>query len=242
MPELKNKTKFWSMVSYEEADRAEITLYGDVISQKPRSFWTDEVLEGQYITPEDFAEDLARIRDKAEVVIKINSCGGDLYTGIAIHNALKGLSGHKTVIVEGIAASAASVIACASEMDAREAIRKLVHLYFAFLRENETYVRMVMWENLNRAQYFDEQGLAQVRNPIRRALKQILANGQALGEFREGVEEPQVLMSLFACTYNYFSNLYTMNRVLGAQLNSPEEMEKRAESISQMLLAYLKKE
>ena len=74
-----------------------------------------------------------------------------------------------------------------------------------------------MWENLNRAQYFDEQGLAQVRNPIRRALKQILANGQTLGEFREGVEEPQVLMSLFACTYNYFSNLYTMNRVLGAQ-------------------------
>ena len=136
----------------------------------------------------------------------------------------------------------ASVIACASEMDAREAIRKLVHLYFAFLRENETYVRMVMWENLNRAQYFDEQGLAQVRNPIRRALKQILANGQTFGEFREGVEEPQVLMSLFACTYNYFSNLYTMNRVLGAQLNSPEEMEKRAESISQMLLAYLKKE
>ena len=135
----------------------------------------------------------------------------------------------------------ASVIACASEMDAREAIRKLVHLYFAFLRENETYVRMVMWENLN-AQYFDEQGLAQVRNPIRRALKQILANGQTLEEFREGVEEPQVLMSLFACTYNYFSNLYTMNRVLGAQLNSPEEMEKRAESISQMLLAYLKKE
>lgn len=115
MPELKNKTKFWSMVSYEEADRAEITLYGDVISQKPRSFWTDEVLEGQYITPEDFAEDLARIRDKAEVVIKINSCGGDLYTGIAIHNALKGLSGHKTVIVEGIAASAASVIACAGD-------------------------------------------------------------------------------------------------------------------------------
>ena len=59
----------------------------------------------------------------------------------------------------------ASVIACASEMDAREAIRKLVHLYFAFLRENETYVRMVMWENLNRAQYFDEQGSPKCATP-----------------------------------------------------------------------------
>ena len=136
----------------------------------------------------------------------------------------------------------APIIACANELDGQEAIRKLVNLYFAYLRENETYVRMVMWENLHRARYFDEQGLAQVRNPIRRALRQILANSQAQGVFREGIDEKQVLMTLFACTYNYFSNLYTMNRVLGAQLNSPEEMEKRAENISQMLLAYLKKE
>lgn len=135
----------------------------------------------------------------------------------------------------------APIIACANELDGQEAIRKLVNLYFAFLRENETYVRMVMWENLHRARYFDEQGLAQVRNPIRRALRQILANSQAQGVFREGIDEKQVLMTLFACTYNYFSNLYTMDRVLGVSLRAPEEMEQRAESIAQMLIAYLKR-
>ena len=135
----------------------------------------------------------------------------------------------------------APIIACANELDGQEAIRKLVNLYFAFLRENETYVRMVMWENLHRARYFDEQGLAQVRNPIRRALRQILANSQAQGVFREGIDEKQVLMTLFACTYNYFSNLYTMDRVLGVSLRAPEVMEQRAESIAQMLIAYLKR-
>lgn len=135
----------------------------------------------------------------------------------------------------------APIIACANELDGQEAIRKLVNLYFAYLRENETYVRMVMWENLHRARYFDEQGLAQVRNPIRRALRQILANSQAQGVFREGIDEKQVLMTLFACTYNYFSNLYTMDRVLGVSLRAPEEMEQRAESIAQMLIAYLKR-
>ena len=135
----------------------------------------------------------------------------------------------------------APIIACANELDGQEAIRKLVNLYFAFLRENETYVRMVMWENLHRARYFDEQGLAQVRNPIRRALRQILANSQAQGVFREGIDEKQVLMTLFACTYNYFSNLYTMDRVLGVSLRAPEEMDQRAESIAQMLIAYLKR-
>lgn len=117
MKEIKTKrvTKFWNVISNDDGDSAEITMYGEVRDSQPRDWWTGEVLDGQYITPEGFAEDLAAIRNKSEVVIKINSCGGDLYTGLAIHNALKGLTGHKTVIIEGIAASAASVIACAGD-------------------------------------------------------------------------------------------------------------------------------
>ena len=60
-------------------------------------------------------EDLAAVKDKGHITVKLNSCGGDLYTGIAIHNALKALSGEVNVIVEGIAASAASVIMCAGD-------------------------------------------------------------------------------------------------------------------------------
>lgn len=60
-------------------------------------------------------EDLAAVKDKGHITVKLNSCGGDLYTGIAIHNALKALSGEVNVVVEGIAASAASVIMCAGD-------------------------------------------------------------------------------------------------------------------------------
>lgn len=107
-------TKFWNIASTGD-DTGEILLYGDVVSRQPVDWWTGEPVSGQFITPEGFQEDLAAVRDKAEITIKINSCGGDLYTGIAIHNAIKGLPGAKTVIVEGIAASAASVIACAGD-------------------------------------------------------------------------------------------------------------------------------
>ena len=107
--------KFWNVVSAADGDTAEITMYGDVCAQQPVDWWTGEPEPGMYITPEGFLEDLAQVKDKGQITIKLNSCGGDLYTGIAIHNALKGLKGHKTVIVEGIAASAASVIACAGD-------------------------------------------------------------------------------------------------------------------------------
>lgn len=105
-------TKFWNVASISE-DEGEITLYGDVMSQQPIDWWSGEPEPGLYITPEGFMEDLAAVKDKAHITVKLNSCGGDLYTGIAIHNALKALSGDVNVIVEGIAASAASVIMCA---------------------------------------------------------------------------------------------------------------------------------
>ena len=107
-------TKFWNVASVSE-DEGEITLYGDVMSQRPIDWWTGEPEPGLYITPEGFMEDLTAVKDKARITVKLNSCGGDLYTGIAIHNALKALSGNVNVIVEGIAASAASVIMCAGD-------------------------------------------------------------------------------------------------------------------------------
>lgn len=70
--------KFWNVVTKDDADSAEITLYGDVLDSVPRDWWTNEVIEGQYITPEGFMDDLAAVRGKSEVVIKLNSCGGDV--------------------------------------------------------------------------------------------------------------------------------------------------------------------
>lgn len=114
-PAAQTAPKFWNVLSSEDIDSAEITMYGDVCAQQPVDWWTGEPEPGLYITPEGFLEDLELVKNKSQITIKLNSCGGDLYTGIAIHNALKGLKGHKTVVIEGIAASAASVIAMAGD-------------------------------------------------------------------------------------------------------------------------------
>lgn len=106
--------KFWNVASVSD-DEGVITLYGDVMSSQPVDWWTGEPVPGMFITPEGFMEDIAAVKDKAKITVKINSCGGDLYTGVAIHNAIKGLGKDVTVIVEGIAASAASVIMCAGK-------------------------------------------------------------------------------------------------------------------------------
>ena len=113
-PAISPAPKFWNMATVND-DEGEITLYGDVLSRQYYDWWTGEPEPGLYITPEGFMEDLALVKDKSKITVKLNSCGGDLYTGIAIHNALKALPGEVNVIIEGIAASAASVIACAGD-------------------------------------------------------------------------------------------------------------------------------
>ena len=51
----------------------------------------------------------------ADIVVNINSPGGDVFEGLAIYNQLREYTGHITVRVLGIAASAASFIAMAAD-------------------------------------------------------------------------------------------------------------------------------
>ena len=64
------------------------------------------------ITAEQLVSELAQITGDLEV--HINSPGGDTFDGIAIMNALRQHQGQVTVMVDGLAASAASVIAMAA--------------------------------------------------------------------------------------------------------------------------------
>lgn len=123
--------------------------------------------------------------------------------------------------------------------DVSEAIGALVNAYFAFLKENPTYVRMVMWENLYGARHFDSQGLGGVRDPVKKAIQTLLRRGKETGVFRPGADEEQVLMTLFACTFNFFSNIHTMSRVMGEDLSQETVISRRAEQITDMLLCYL---
>jgi len=126
-----------------------------------------------------------------------------------------------------------------ADADVIGAIRPLVEAYLSFVRSDEVYVRMVMWENLYGARHFDEYGLKNVRDPMKKALSRLLQRGKDIGVFRLDAEEDQVLMTIFACTFNYFSNIHTMTRVMGCDLASDEQISRRAAQITEMLTCYL---
>ena len=96
--------KFWN---FTEGDGGEgvLRLEGEIASE---SWWGDEV------TPKMFLSELAAFAGK-NITVWINSPGGDVVAGSQIYTALKEHNGTITVKVDGLAASAASVVAMAGD-------------------------------------------------------------------------------------------------------------------------------
>jgi ATP-dependent Clp protease protease subunit len=97
--------KFWNFKALDDKT-GELTLYGEIANE---TWWEDEV------TPKEFKADLDNLGDIDELNIYINSPGGDVFAGQAIHSMLKRHHAHKNVYIDGLAASIASVIAMAGD-------------------------------------------------------------------------------------------------------------------------------
>ena len=72
-------------------------------------FWGDGV------TAKGFAKELKDLGAISKLTVRINSGGGDVWDGIAIYEAIARHPAAKTVVVDGLAASIASVIAMAGD-------------------------------------------------------------------------------------------------------------------------------
>ncbi|WP_195923617.1 MULTISPECIES: head maturation protease, ClpP-related [Bacillota] len=93
--------KFWNWVRDSDEGR---TLYlNGVISEE--TWWGDEV------TPMMFKDEL--LAGTGDITVWINSPGGDVFAAAQIYNMLMDYTGKVTVKIDGLAASAASVIAMA---------------------------------------------------------------------------------------------------------------------------------
>ena len=94
--------KFWQFRN-QAADSAELLLYGDISDS---SWWGDEV------TPKTFADELNALGALTSLTVRINSGGGDVFAAQTIGNLLEQHTAQVTARIDGLCASAATIIAC----------------------------------------------------------------------------------------------------------------------------------
>lgn len=115
-PGVSIKKPVYSMAT-QDGTNAEITLYGDIYEQQPTN-WYGEPVEGQFITLDEFLEDLKQIEGCKALTIRMNSYGGDAGVSNVIHNRLREMArggAALTCIVDGVAMSGGSLIMCACD-------------------------------------------------------------------------------------------------------------------------------
>ena len=95
------KRKFWNWVR-NEGEKRTLLLDGEISDE---TWWGDEV------TPQMFRSELNAA--DGDIDLWINSPGGDCYAAAQIYNMLMEYKGNVNVKIDGIAASAASVVAMA---------------------------------------------------------------------------------------------------------------------------------
>lgn len=124
--------KFWAIKQLSK-EKGELYLYSEIASS---SWYGDEV------TPKQFNDDLAALGDISELAVFINSPGGDVFAGITIYHILKRHPAAKTVHVDGIAASAASIVAMAGDRIVMpKAATMMIHNAWALVAGNKGDMR-----------------------------------------------------------------------------------------------------
>lgn len=106
MGQTKANKKFWNFTPATNDDPPELILYGKISES---SWWGDE------ITPRQFSDELNALGEVDEIVVRINSGGGDVFAATAIYTRLKSHKAKITVKIDGWAASAATIIAMAGD-------------------------------------------------------------------------------------------------------------------------------
>jgi ATP-dependent protease ClpP protease subunit len=101
--------KFWQFKNAGESGNTdpELLIYGPIADQE--SWWAD------VNTPKNFANDLKALGSIGNLTVRINSKGGDVFAATAIYTMLKDHPANITVKIDGIAASAATIIAMAGD-------------------------------------------------------------------------------------------------------------------------------
>ena len=98
------------------------SLIGEIADFDYHGFW------GDYCSPRSLHEFLDGCQNGERVEIEINSPGGLVIQGVEMANAIKNSNAHVVAHVTGIAASMASVIACAcDEIEMEEASFMMIH-------------------------------------------------------------------------------------------------------------------
>lgn len=131
------------------------------------------------------------------------------------------------------------IISLKNKGSCTQKICDIIQVYFEFLRDNPSFVSIVLWENLNKARYFNELDIKAIKDPTIDLLREIIEEGKQNGSFRSEIDAEQIIFSLLTYTFSYYSNRYTMSKLMQKRLDDEKNIQSRIDYVIDMFLKYM---
>ena len=116
-----------------------------------------------------------------------------------------------------------------------ESIREAIILYFDFLLENTSFVKLVLWENLEGGVHVEKN-----ENNLFFGIEHLLNKGVEKGLISKNIDVEQTALSCNLFCFSAFSNVFTLSKMLGKELSDKDSMNKRKEHVADVLVTYIK--
>ncbi len=123
---------------------------------------------------------------------------------------------------------------------AAEALRRLIEHDVRYHSQHTELVRLVMNENIHQAEHLKQiESLPQGNRKVIDILTRIVERGEQEGSFRPGIDPVELHLNMTALSFYNVSNQFTFAHNFGFDMTSPEAVERRAQQVADIILAWV---
>ncbi|WP_248799427.1 TetR/AcrR family transcriptional regulator [Pseudomonas sp. MWU13-2105] len=127
-----------------------------------------------------------------------------------------------------------------TELEPREAIRRMVEFTFDHHDRNVDFVRIVSIENIHKGEYVKQsKAIRSLNVTILTALGEILQRGARQGLFRSGLEPLDVHLLVSSFCFYRVSNRHTIGEIFQLDFSDEQIKARHREMICESVLRYL---
>ncbi len=128
------------------------------------------------------------------------------------------------------------------DLEPEEALRRLVAFTFDHHLDHESYIRLVMSENIHRGQYLAQsQRIQELNVPAIAAIRNLYERGVKAGQFRKGLDAVDIHASISALSFFNVSNRHTFGIIFKLDMNSRAYIAQRRENVVEMIVRFVRK-
>lgn len=121
-----------------------------------------------------------------------------------------------------------------------DALRRLVEFTYDHHRDNEDFIRLVMSENIHRAQYLQQsKGIRQLNVKAIDSIRGVYDRGVAQGLFRAGLDPLDIHAAISALTVFNVSNRYTFGTIFNRDDRNTKAETLPREHVVQLILRFV---